>query len=169
MVLNLSRKTKNFSKVSWRKLKPRDRSIRILSLKVLDLMRDKLSLTKASIEVGLERETVKQHNRSAIYKRKGKWRAKKFDRIQRGMNIYENGKIKSIVITNSKYASLIGSYYNDVKKALETNDEKILRKYKRRVVRDSKNRKHKLETRLEKIREIEEAKEEPEFYQIYEV
>ena len=169
MVLSLSKKIKDFSQIGWKSLKPRERTIRNLSLKVLDLMRDKKSLTKASKEFGLERETVKQHISSAIFKRNSRWVAKKFDKIQRGMNIYTRGKIKPIVVPNSKHASLIGKYYNDVKKALETGDEKILRKYKRRVIRDSKNRKHKLETRLEKIRDIEEAKEEPEFYQIYEV
>jgi hypothetical protein len=152
-----------------KKLKPKDRSIRILALKVLDLMRDKISLTRASREVGLDVQTVKQHIRSAIYKRKGRWKAKRFDRIQREMNIYEKGRIKSIVVTNSKDASLIGRYYNDVKKALETGNEKILRKYKRRIVKDAKGKKRRLETRLEKIFEIEEAKEEPEFWEIYEV
>jgi hypothetical protein len=163
------RKIKNFSKISWGKLKPRDRSIRILALEVLDLMRDKVSLTRACKEIGLSIEIVKQHIRSAIYKRKGRWRAKRFDKIQREMKIYEKGRIKSIVVTNSKDASLIGKYYNDVKKALETNDERILKKYKRRIIRDVKGRKHRLETRLEKILEIEEAKEEPEFWEIYEV
>jgi hypothetical protein len=172
MVLSLSRKirkVKDLSKVGWFKLKPRDRSIRILALKVLDLMRDKVSLTKACKEVGLNIEIVKQHIRSAIYKRKGRWRAKRFDKIQREMNIYERGRIKSIVVANSKDASLIGRYYNDVKKALETNDERILRKYKGRIIKDAKGKKHTLETRLEKIFEIEEAKEEPEFWEIYEV
>jgi hypothetical protein len=132
-------------------------------------MRDRISLTRASKEIGFDREIVKQHIKSTIYKRKRRWRAKTFDRIQRQMNIYERGIIKSIIVTNSKDASLIGKYYNDVKKALETDDESVLRKYKKRVIRDAKGKKHKLETRLEKIYEIEEAKEEPEFWEIYEV
>jgi len=132
-------------------------------------MREKTSLTKASREIGLDGEIAKQHICSAIYKRKGRWRAKKFDKIQRKMNIYERGKIKSIIITNSKDASLIGQYYNDVKKALETGNEKVLKKYKKKIIKDAKGKKHILETRLERIYEIEEAKEEPEFYSIYEV
>jgi hypothetical protein len=160
-------KIKDVSKVSWKKLK--NRSMRILALKVLDLMRDKISLTKASKEVGLDKDVVKQNILSAIYRRKGVWKAKKSDRIQRGMNIYERGRIRSIIVRNSKDASLIGKYYNDVKKALETRDGKILRKYRRASIRDSKGKKHRLEIRLEKIFDIEESKEEPEFYQIYEV
>ena len=165
----MSKEIKDFSQIGWKNLKPRERTIRNLSLKVLDLMRDKKSLTKSSKEFGLERETVKQHISSAIFKRNSRWVAKKLDKIQRGMNIYTRGNIKSIVVPNSKHASLIGRYYNDVKKALETGNDSFLKKYKRRLIRDAKGKKHKLETRLDKIRDIEESKEEPEFYQIYEV
>lgn len=131
-------------------------------------MRERKSLTKASKEMGLDRKAVKQHVISAIYKRKGKWKAKAFDKIQRGMNIYESGKVNFVVVNNSRNSSRIGKYYNDVKKALETNDEKVLQKYERSFIIDSKGKRHKLETKLEKIKEIEEAKEEPEIYEIYE-
>ena len=157
------------AEIGWRKLKPRDRHIRILSLKVLDLMREKASLTRASKEVGLDRDVVKSHIRSAVYKRRGRWTARKTDKIQREMNIYERGRIKSIVVTSSKHASLIGGYYNDVKKAIETRDKSVLKRYKRRIIRDSRRKRHTLETSLERILDIEESKEEPEFYQIYEV
>jgi hypothetical protein len=161
--------SRKFSVWGWFELKPKDRHLRNLSLKILSEMREGKSLTRASKEIGLDREIVKQHIKSTIYKRKRRWRAREFDKIQRGMNIYERGRIKSIVVTNSKDASLIGKYYNDVKKALETGDESILRKYKKKVIRDAKGKKHKLETRLEKILEIEESKEEPEIWEIYEV
>lgn len=160
---------RDISKIAWFKLKPKNRTLRYLSLKVLDTLRGGGTLTKGSKEFGLDKETVKQNVRSAIYMRKGRWRAKKFDTIQREMNIYKSGKIKSIVVRNSKEASTIGNYYNDVKKALETGDERFLKKYKKKTIRDARGKKHKLETRLEKIRDIEEAKEDPEFYQIYEV
>lgn len=159
----------DLSRVKWAKLKPEDRRLRIQALKGLDLMRDKVPLTKASKEVGLIAETFKGHIGAAIFKRKGRWRAKKFDIIERQMQINEREKIKSIVVTNSKDASLIGQYHNDVKKALETGDEKILRRYKRYVIKDSRGKRHRLETRLNKIYEIEEAKEEPELFEIYEV
>jgi len=157
------------SGIKWIKLKPKERHIRILSLKVLNEIRDRRSLTKVCKEFGIFPRTVRTHLGTSIYKKKGRWIAKKFDRIQRQLNIYERGRIKSIIVTNSKDASLIGKYYNDVKKALETGNESILKKYKRRYIRDTKGKRHKLETRLEKIREIEEAKEDPEFYQIYKV
>ena len=157
------------SSVKWFKLKPDEKHTRILSLKVLNEIRDGKSLIKACKELGISSKTARINLGSFIYKIKRRWRAKKFDRIQRRMNIYENGRIKSIIVTNSKDASLIGKYFNDVKKALETGDESILKKYKRRYIVDAKGKRHKLETRLEKIYEIEEAKEEPEFFEIYEV
>jgi hypothetical protein len=169
MVWNLSRKSRDISKISWKNLKPRERTLRILSLKVLDLLRGGGTLTKASTEIGLDTITVKGHIGSAIFKRNRRYRARKSDTIQRGMNIYENGKIKSVIVTSSKTASLIGKYYNDVKKALETGNGKLLKKYKKKTFRDVKRKRHTLEARLDKILDIEEAKEDPEFYQIYEV
>jgi len=155
--------------MTWKSLKPKERHMRILSLKVLDLMRDGKSLTNASKEFGLTREQTRPHISSAIYRRKGKLVAKKRDFIERRLNIYSEGKIKSILVSDSKYASRVGKYYNDVKKALETRDVSILKKYRRRKVKDSKGKWHKLETKLDKIHDIEEAKEEPEFFEIYRV
>lgn len=159
----------NLCKIKWAKLKPQEKMLRVQSLKVLGLMRDKVSLTKASKEVGLDVETIKQHLGRTLFKRKGKWQASKTDSIERKMQIYKRGKIRSITVTNSKDASIIGQYFNDVKKALETGDGEILEKYKKCELKDSKGKKHRLETRLEKIYEIEETKEESEFYEIYEV
>ncbi len=164
----MSRKTKrikDFSKVGWKKLK--DKDARVSSLEILRLMRKGFSLTKTSEKSRLDVDIVKQHIFSAIFKRKGRWRAKKKDFIERGLTFYEDGESKTIIVSNSERASLIGRYLNDVKKALETGNDKILKKYKRRVIRDAKGKKHKLEIRLEKVREIEEAKEEPEFFAVY--
>lgn len=161
--------SKNLSKAPWSKLTTSQRNVRMLSLKTLDLMREGKSLSKSSFEVGIKTDIAKQHLKSAIYKRRERWRAKKIDFIQRRMNIYERGKIKSITVTNSKDSSLIGEYYNDLKKLLEKGDTSVLRKYKRRVIRDSKGRRHRLETRPQKIFDIEDSKEEPEFYTVYEV
>lgn len=159
----------DLSKTKWVKLKPKYRMHRVQSLKILDLMRDKKSLTKSSKEVGLNLETIRQHLGHAIFKKRGRWDAKKFDKIERQMQFYERGKIKAITVTNSKDASIIGQYFNDVKKALETGNEETLKRYKKLVLKDSKGKKHRLETRLNKIYEIEEAKEDSEFFEIYEV
>lgn len=158
----------NLSILKWSLLKPESKHQRILSLKVLSGVKEGKSLTVASREFSLNPEMVKKHIHSAIYKKKGRWVARLRDKIERQMNIYENGRIKSIVVTNSRDASIIGEYYNDVKKALATGDESLLKKYKKITIKDAKGKKHKLETNLDKIKEIEEAKEEPEFFEIYE-
>jgi len=124
-------------------------------------------LNRASKNVGIEPETVKLIAKKVLYKSKGKWRARKYDTIQRGMQIYENSKVVSITVKNSKTASLISEYMNDVKRALYSGDWKPLEKYKRRVITDTKGKKHRLETRPEAVKDIMLRKEEPEFYEIY--
>lgn len=153
----------------WLKLSPKEKLNRIKSLEVLRLMHDGKSLSASSKKVGLRAGIVKSDLGSYLYKRKRIWHAKKIENnIQREMMIYEKGKPVAIIVRNSKDASLIGQYFNDVKRFLETGDKTLLTKYKKRVIRDAKGKKHKLETRPEKIIQIEERKEEPEFFDIYE-
>ncbi len=154
---------------SWLKLSPDEKVERIKSLEVLRLMKDGKSLTASSKSVGIRPETIKLNLHKFIYKRKRKWHAKKVENnIQRELQIYERGNVRSIIVRNSKDASLIGQYYNDVKHGLTTGDWKPLEKYKKRKIRDIKGKVHKLETNPSKIQDIELAKEEPEFFDIYE-
>jgi hypothetical protein len=85
------------------------------------------------------------------------------------MQIYEHGRIVSVIIKDSKAASLIGGYMNDVKKALYSGDWKPLEKYKRGVITDIKGKKHRLETRPEMIKDIELSIEDTEFIPVYDV
>lgn len=154
---------------SWLKLSPKEKVERTRSLEVLRLVKDGKSLTASSKSVGISTETVKMNLGRFIYKHKRKWRAKKKENnIQREMQIYERGKINSIIVRNSKDASLIGRYYNDVKHGLMTGDWRPMQKYKKRKIRDVKGKVHRLETNPLKIQDIELAKEEPEFFDIYE-
>ncbi|MBI4177125.1 MAG: hypothetical protein HY516_02055 [Candidatus Aenigmarchaeota archaeon] len=156
------------SNLKWSKLKPKDRYLRILSLKVLTEMRSGKSLTKSSKEYGLDKETAKIHLGSAIRKAKNRrWVSRKTDRIQRGMVINERGLSIEIIVTNSKDASLIGQYHSAVRRYLETGDKSILKKFKRRVIKDAKGKRHKLETSPKTLFEIAEAREDEEFYDIY--
>lgn len=132
-------------------------------------MRSGKSLTYSSKEFGLDKKTVKQHIKSAIRKKRERWVAKRTDRIERCLIINEKGQSIEIIVTNSKDASLIGEYHNAVKKFLETGDKSLLEKFKRRVIKDSKGKKHKLETNPDKLYEISEAREDEEFFEIYEV
>jgi hypothetical protein len=167
--LKVEKMVKNLSKVKWNNLKPSQKRLRVLSLNVLTDMRNGKSLTSASKEFGLDKEIVKQHIKSAIIKKRERWVAKKIDRIERCLVINEKGKSRGIIVTNSKDASLIGEYHNAVKKFLETGDKSLLKKFKRRIIKDSKGKKHKLETNPDKLYEISEAREDEEFFEIYEV
>ncbi|MCD6476974.1 MAG: hypothetical protein J7K26_02285 [Candidatus Aenigmarchaeota archaeon] len=158
---------KNLSRIAWIKLNSIQKHNRVLSLKVLDMMRAKKSLTGASRELGLDIKIVKSHIKSAIRKYRGRWRPKRFDTIQREMIINSRGKTISIIVTNSKDASLIGRYHNAVKEFLKTGDVKLLKPFKGKVIIDVYGKKHKLETNPDKLFDIAEAREDEEFYTIY--
>lgn len=75
------------------------------------------------------------------------------------MNIYSNGTEETITLTNSKDRTLIGKYFNDVKKLLHGQlDEKAFKKlYRRKVIVDAKGNKWSLETSRKDIEIIETA------------
>ncbi len=162
------RKPKDLSKKAWSRLTPKQKSERILALKVLSQMRERKSLSRASEEFGISPETAQSHIRSAIKKKRNRWVAKKHDRIQRQMVINEKGESKSIIVINSKDASLIGKYHNAVKQFLQTGDESLLKPFKNESIKDSRGRKHLLETNPQALFDIAEAREDAEFFEIYE-
>lgn len=156
------------SNVAWAKLSSNQKSDRLLALDILGRMKKGLSLTASSKEVGLSKEVSLKHLGRAVYKKSGRWTVSKSNSIQREMKIYENGRIKSIIVRNSRDASLIGEYFNEVRNFLETGDTSGLKRFSRRAIIDANDRKHTLETRPEKIREIDDSKEDSEFFEIYE-
>ena len=158
---------KSISLIPWRELSASQKAERIRSLEVLRKMRSGDSLTSSSKEIGLSLSSSKSNLGRSIFKRSMRWKARKSDSIQRAMQIYEKGRVRSVIIRNSKDSSLIGEYYNAVRKYLETGDASYLKKFRRKTIIDSKGKKHKLETNPKKIREIEEAKESSEFFDIY--
>jgi len=83
------------------------------------------------------------------------------------MKINENGKETSIQINDSRTAALIGRYHNAVKKFLNTGDKKILRKFRKKKIKDIDGNLHSFETNHASIIEINERIEEPEFYELY--
>ena len=54
-----------------------------------------------------------------------------------------------------------------VNKALKHNDPSVLNKFKNLKIIDAEGKEHNFETDLDKLHEIAEAQEEPEFLQIY--
>ena len=157
----------DLSKKAWKSLLPEERSNRILALEVLRRMKKGESLTKASKEVGLSKYELLSYLRSALTNYSGRWYPKKIDYIEREMQIYEKGEVRTIIVTNSRDASIIGEYFATVKKYLESGDPSVLKKFKKVVIIDAYGKKHRLETRPDKIRDIEEAKEDSEFFEVY--
>lgn len=159
-------KLADFSHKKWNKLFASQKSDRINALNVLSEVRKGRSLIKIVKDYGFSLEKVKQHLGNTISFKNNNWIARKIDRIERAIVIYENGKRKTIIVNNSSEAGKIGKYYNAVKKFLQTGNINELKNIKIKV-KDSKGRIHTLETNPERILEIEEEKEEPELTEIY--
>ncbi len=157
------------SKLPWEVLSPQEKSKRERSLQVLGMVRDGKDFSHASREVGIRPQTVLRHTGVAIVRRKGKFVPRRIDRISRGLIIYEDGEQRSIVVNDSKQSSKVGRYYNAVRTFLNTGVVSGLAQFRHVRVRDSKGVRHTLETRPRKILDIEDRREEPEFFTIYDL
>jgi hypothetical protein len=151
----------------WDDLNPKWKELRVRSLAAIRSMRAGKSLTFSAKLVGISPRALKSHLGSYIYKKGHRWKARKKDRIERGMTIYERGMIRSIILNDSETASLIGEYFNDVKRVLESGNLRLLEKYRKAIIKDSKGRRHRLELRIELIEQIELGRENVEFADIY--
>ncbi|MHB8371416.1 MAG: helix-turn-helix transcriptional regulator [Thermoplasmataceae archaeon] len=154
-------------KRSWSAITKRELNHREKSLDVLSKVRKGQSLTKASTELHTSPEAVIK-NTGAFKKVKGKWIAKSQDRISRIMSIYENGKQEWVEIKDSRIASKIGKYNSAVNEFLRTGNTKVLKQF-RKPFKDFNGKKHYFETNPDKLNEIAEQQEEPEFYEIYKI
>jgi hypothetical protein len=158
----------DISKFSWNKLNSTQKYNRNLAFKILNSMRKGDSLKETSKRYGLTINQAKKYLGNSIYKKNGKWYAKKIDYLERRMMIYErdSGKVM-VTIKHFKYARLIGQYFAVVRKALDTGDNSKLNNFENRPVIDSDKEKHYLETNLNNIYEYEEQIENSEFFEIY--
>jgi len=157
----------DLSKKRWTSLTPKQKHNRILALEILRRMRKGESLSFACEQTGFNESEAHIYLGKAIRKKSGRWIANKTDSIQRAIQIYEKGEIRTIIINKSKYASLIGSYYNAVKNYLLTGDSSYLVPFKTKVIIDIYGKKHRLEFNPEAVRDIEESKEDAEVYEVY--
>ena len=154
----------------WSKLTPRQKMLREKSLNVINVLRN--SKTKTLAQTARDNvvsvDTVIKHT-NGFKKVNGKLVVKRWDGIKRVMRINTEGKEKSIEIKDSRTASVVGRYHNAVKQFLNTGDKTKLQKFRNKKVKDSKGKLHKLETDPQKIIQINERIEEPEFYEVYNV
>ena len=153
--------------VDTRGLKSKDRLLRIHSLSVLNRIRKGENSKMVIDEVGLVRSVLTKHLGSSIRFTKNTTRVTKYDKIPREMIISSNGIETSIIVTNSKDASIIGKYQNAKRHYLQTSDNSKLKKFSRIKIKDIDGKIHKLETNTNRIIEIEEKKEESESFEIY--
>jgi hypothetical protein len=164
----LSHKPKTpIGKRHWSSLSPKEKLAREKSLEVLsDVRRSKKSLAQACNDRGVSPKIVLK-NTGAFKKMGNRWTARSYDKIPRYMRINEDGKEVSIEVNDSRIASLIGRYHNAVKKYLDNGDTADLEQFEGIAIRDAQGEEHLLETDTEALKKIAEAREEPEFYDIY--
>ena len=154
--------------MGWGNLTPSEMEHREKSLKSLSLMRKKnYSLAKAAGETGISPKVVIRHTNALKKNDNGRWAPKQYDHIPRMMKINENGKEIVIQVNDSRHASSIGKYHSTVREFLHTGDITVLDPYHRKRIRDAKGDWHILETNPKNLYEINERREEEEFYVIY--
>jgi len=152
----------------WNLLSTKEKVQRKQVLEVLRGIRKGESLAKATKRVGLSNRKVRKYLDRFLVKKRGRWQTRETDRIQRGMIIYERNVGKTyIIVRNSKDASTIGEYFSMVGHALETGDPSFLKKFKKIAIKDVEGKKHKLETDLGRLYELQDEAEDTEFFEIY--
>jgi len=160
---------KNLARTDWIKLKNIQKSQRNLSLEVLRLMRRGSSFSSATKETGISPYLAKKNLGRYLRKKSGRYLPTLTDSIQRSMEFYDKSEGRIfIVVKKSKDASTIGEYFAKVRKAIRTGKSSYLKKFKGKSITDVNGKEHFFETDLEKIYDLEEEIEEPEFREIYE-
>lgn len=158
----------DISKMAWKSLTSLQKSDRKRSLEILRTMRKGGNLTEITEKLGVNRQFALKNLGNYLYKDKGKWIVTATDKIETQMLFYSRDKGQiSIVTASSKDRSLIGKYMVYVNKALKHNDPSVLDEFRNLKIIDAEGKEHHFETDLDKLYEIEEAQEEPEFLEIY--
>ena len=105
---------------------------------VLTRMREGASLKKASREMGVDPRTVARVAGSALKQaRSGRYVPGKSDRLQREVRIPSEGGLRDVVVRDSKQASLVGEYWNEVHTYLAKGDASGLAQFAERYVTDA--------------------------------
>lgn len=160
-------KPKPLFKLTHGQLTQRQYSYRSVSFDVLsEVRRGKGSLTYIAKKYHTTPETVLRHT-NAFKKVGNRWIPKRYDKIERVMKIIENGHEITIIVDDSRYATIIGKYHSAIKQFLETGDESYLRPFRGKRIKDSSGNWHTLDTNPDHIYDIQERRVEEEFYTIY--
>lgn len=153
--------------VDPRGLRSNEKVIRRKSLSILNRIRRGENPKNVIDDSKIYEKNLLKHLGNNIKIKNNIIKVTKSDKIPRQMIISENGKEIPIIVKNSKDASKIGQYHNAKRQFLETGDSSSLKKFKKIKIKDTDGVLHKFETSPKKIIEIEDRKEEPEFFDIY--
>jgi hypothetical protein len=92
---------------------------------------DRVSLTKASQEFGIERQAVLRMAKSALRKQgNGRYTVKSRDSLLRVLVIPTRDGLREVAVRDSEQASLVGRYWVAVQRYLQTGDESALQEFK---------------------------------------
>lgn len=155
------------SQTAWKSLTSQQKRERNLSLEILRSVRKGESLTQVLKKRGLKKDFALKNLGNQLQKSNGKWVATKTDSLEVEMSVYTKDGLRSVITSSSKDRSRIAKYFNDVQKALKNNDPSILEKYNNMKLIDAEGNEHHFETDLNRLYEIRETIEEPEFFEIY--
>jgi hypothetical protein len=158
----------DLSTSAWHTFTAQQKSDRTTALEILRRMRRGERLAPVLRDLGVRKDFAVKQLGQHLHKSQGYWRVTATDKIQAEMRFYDSelGHI-SIVTANSRDRKLIGKYFAAVKKAVNTGDTSALKPFRNRKIMDADGVEHYFETDLDRLYEIEEAQEEPEFLEIY--
>ena len=108
---------------------------------VLTRMRRGDSLASASRDIGVDVRTVERLAGSALKKdRSGRYAATNEDRLARDIRIPAPDGLRDVTVRDSKQASLVGEYWNEVHNYLAKGDDSGLARFEGRTVIDANGR-----------------------------
>jgi len=111
-----------------------ERSLRVLS----KLRSEKTSLRKASLEVGIDPETVKRWAGSALRKKlNGKIAPKSSDQLVRLLRVPSEDGLRDVAIRGSKNATFLAGYFNALHRYLATGQFADLEKFRGKSLTDA--------------------------------
>ena len=106
--------------------------------KVLTRMRDGASLAQASQEVGVDPRTVERLAGSALLQdSSGRYKAHGSDTVQRELRMPAPDGVRDVTVRDSKQATLVGEYWNEVHTYLVRGDASGLTRFAQARVTDA--------------------------------
>ena len=162
-----STKKKPTSKLDWNELTPDEKGVRMTARSVyFNMKRNESSLAATAKECGISPATVLRHV-DGFKKVDGQWVVKERMVNEVPMLINSNGKSYYVLISDSRTASLIGRYLASVRNFLESGDTTYILPFLDKKIRASDGTYHVLDIRPDILYELQEQREDEEFYSIY--